>query len=263
MSRTTVTLSFNSAAPNARSNPGSPGETFTVAMSPLTLSPNVRYGVRLVQAQFSYAFPNVASTNNTFVYTKDALDYTVTIPDGLFTLDDLSQEINHQMALLTHGGIGSPVFSLGGSNATSIVGLYTNAGHTGYRVRWDLSTLGAELLGFPVTMPLLAENTGVRIEWAPMEASMTLGVDTLVISASGLASGTYTNGTPGPSLCHIPLAGVVPNSFHAYVPRQPTHAALANHVFSEVTLSMSDGLGRPLSCRGLAWGVTIAIDRLA
>jgi hypothetical protein len=55
---------------------------------------------------------------------------------------------------------------------------------------------------------------------------------------------------------------VTPNSFHAYVPRQATHAALANHVVSEVTLSLSDGLGRPLSCRGLAWGVTIAIDLL-
>jgi hypothetical protein len=223
MSRTTVTLNFNSAAPNARSNPGSLGETFTVAMSPLTLSPNARYEVRLVQAQFSYAFPNVTAANNTFVYTKDAVDYTITIPDGLFTLDDLSSEIGHQMVLLGHGSIASPAFSLGGSNATSIVGLFTNAGHIGYRARWDLSTLGADLLGFPVTTAPLPENTAVRVEWASMEASMTLGVDTLIISAIGLASGTYTNGTPGPNLCHIPLAGVTPNSFHAYVPRQATH----------------------------------------
>jgi hypothetical protein len=212
--------------------------------------------VRLVQAQFSYAFPNVTATNNSFVYTKSAADYTITIPDGLYTLDDLSREISHQMVLLGHGSIASPVFTLGGSNATSIVGLFTNAGHIGYRARWDLSTIGAELLGFPTTTALLAENMAVRVEWASMEASMTLGVDTLVISAIGLASGTYTNGTPGPSLCFIPLAGVTPNSFHAYVPRQATHAALANHVVSE------DTLGRPLSCRGLAWGVTIAIDLL-
>jgi hypothetical protein len=63
--RSTIKLSFNSAAPNAEWSPGEAGEPFTVHFpQAIVLAPNKAYGVRVISANFEYSFPNVSSENN-------------------------------------------------------------------------------------------------------------------------------------------------------------------------------------------------------
>jgi hypothetical protein len=49
------------------------------------------------------------------------------------------------------------VLALVGNPATGILAVQINNGYTGYRVRWDLCTIGV-MMGFPVDTVLLPEN---------------------------------------------------------------------------------------------------------
>jgi hypothetical protein len=113
--RSTIKLSFNSAAPNADWSPGEPGEPFSVQFpNAITLSPNKSYGVRVISVNFEYSFPNVGATNNQFVFEHLSVQHTVTIPDGLYTVADLADDLADQMSALGHGAHASPVFGLVG-----------------------------------------------------------------------------------------------------------------------------------------------------
>jgi hypothetical protein len=138
-----IKLSFNSAAPNADWSPGSPGEPFTVHFpQAIVLAPSKTYGVRVISANYVYSFPNVSSENNQFVYERSGVQYTLTIPDGLYTFSDLADDLADQMTGNGHGAHASPVLGLVGNPATGILAVQINDGFTGYRVRWDLCTIG-------------------------------------------------------------------------------------------------------------------------
>jgi hypothetical protein len=260
--RSTIKLSFNSAAPNAEWSPGEPGEPFTVHFpQAIVLAPNKAYGVRVISANFEYSFPNVSSTNNQFVYEKTGVQYALTIPDGLYTFADLADDLADQMTGNGHGAHASPVLGLVGNPATGILAVQINNGYTGYRVRWDLCTIGV-MMGFPTDTVLLPENVASpQVEWGGALADASAVVDTLVITSS-LIRGSYRNGVPGTTLEVIPLAGVPINAYHVHYPQQQTHSPLVANIVSHVELKMFDNLGRPLVNRGIPWGVDIAIDEL-
>jgi hypothetical protein len=148
-----------------------------------------------------------------------------------------------------------------GNPATGILAVQINSGYTGYRIRWDLSPIGV-MMGFPTDTALLPENVASpQVEWGGALADASNGVDTLVITSS-LISGSYRNGVAGNTLEVIPLAGVAINGYHVHYPQQPTHSPIVDNIISEISFKMSDGLGRPITNRGIPWGVDIAIDEL-
>jgi hypothetical protein len=260
--RSTIKLSFNSAAPNAEWSPGEPGEPFRVDFpNSIILAPNKTYGVRVISVNFEYSFPNVSADNNQFVYERSGVQYALTIPDGLYTFADLGNDLADQMTANGHGSHAAPVLALFGNPATGILAVQVNNGFTGYRVRWDLCTIGV-MMGFEPTTPLLPENVASpQVEWGGSLADASAGVDTLVVTTS-LIRGSYRNGVPGTTLEVIPLAGVPINAYHVHYPQQQTHSPLVSNIISHAEFKMFDGLGRALVNRGIPWGVDIAIDEL-
>jgi hypothetical protein len=108
--RRTIKLSFNSAASNAEWSPGEAGEPFEVHFpKSIVLGPNSAYGVRVISAQFEYSFPNVSAYNNIFVYERSGVQYQVMVPDGLYTFQDLADDLADQMTANGHGAHASPV----------------------------------------------------------------------------------------------------------------------------------------------------------
>jgi hypothetical protein len=164
--RSTIKLSFNSAAPNAEWSPREAGEPFIVHFpQPIVLAPNKTYGVRVISAQFEYSFPNVSAANNAFVYERAGVQYTLAIPDGLYTFADLADDLADQMTANGHGSHAAPVLALVGNPATGILAVQINNGYTGYRIRWDLCTMGV-MMGFPTDTALLPENASdPQVEW--------------------------------------------------------------------------------------------------
>jgi hypothetical protein len=47
-----------------------------------------------------------------------------------------------------------------------------------------------------------------------------------------------------------------------HYPQQQTHSPLVANIISHAEFRMFDGLGRPLTNRGIPWAVDIAIDEL-
>jgi hypothetical protein len=242
--RSTIKVSFNSAAPNAEWSPGEAGEPFVVNFpQAIVLAPNKSYGVRVISVNFEYSFPNVSADNNQFVFEHlGSAPIVVTVPDGLYTFADLADDLADQMTALGHGAHATPVFGLVGNPATGILAVQTNTGYTGYRVRWDLCTIG-DMMGFPTDTVLLPENaTAPQVEWGGALADASAGVDTLVVTSS-LIRGSYRNGVPGTTLEVVPLAGVGINAYHVHYPQQQTHSPLVSNIISHAEFKMYDGLG--------------------
>jgi hypothetical protein len=84
---------------------------------PIVLAPNKTYGVRVISAQFEYSFPNVNGANNAFVYERAGVQYTLAIPDGLYTFADLADDLADQMTANGHGSHAAPVLALVGNPA--------------------------------------------------------------------------------------------------------------------------------------------------
>jgi hypothetical protein len=146
--RSKIMLSFNSAAPNAEWSPGYTAEPFIVHFpQPIVLAPNKACGIRVISAQFECSFPNVSAANNAFVYKRAGVQYTLAIPDGLYTFVDLADDLADQMTANGHGSHAAPVHALVGNPATGILAVQINNGYTGYRIRWDLCTIGV-MMGF-------------------------------------------------------------------------------------------------------------------
>ena len=71
---------------------------------PSTLNLN-GYSIGLANASFYYSWPNITSAknNNTFSYTWiDSIDYTVVLPDGMYSINDISGFLQNQMVLNGH-----------------------------------------------------------------------------------------------------------------------------------------------------------------
>ena len=259
--RKSLKIALNSASDNALHEPGSAGETFTIPFNPpLILDPNLSYGVRLVCAQFIYSFPNIDETNNKFVFEYNGgAPVTITVPDGLYTFPDLASTIASMMVPIGFGTIGAPVFDFLPNPSTALVALVITAGHTLYAVRWDLTTM-SDILGFPTSTVTLPPNpVAPQIEWGTLEENANRGVDTCCIQAS-LIKGSFRDGVSTNTLVTIPLANVEINGFHAHYPQSDTWSPLVDTTINEITISLTDGRGRPLKNRGLHYGVEIAID---
>ena len=73
-------------------------ENFTTTFSNFLLEKNVDYEVGLISLSMNYSYPNVSSTNgnNTVEYSPNngTNFYTVTIPDGNWSVTSLNDYIN-------------------------------------------------------------------------------------------------------------------------------------------------------------------------
>lgn len=100
-----------------------------------------------VSMAFVNSFPNITAAigNNKIYYTDDAKDetkYSITIPDGVWSLDDLDEFLTtYQTAL------GTNIFELLANYATGKVGILFDATTTGYFIYFDTDS-PFTLLGF-------------------------------------------------------------------------------------------------------------------
>ena len=81
-------------------------ENFTTTFSNLMLEKNTDYEIAMISLSMNYSYPNISSTNgnNTVEYSPNGGTnyYTITIPDGNWSVDSLNTQIQGQMKTNGH-----------------------------------------------------------------------------------------------------------------------------------------------------------------
>lgn len=120
-------------------NVGNNGSTFEVLFNPALTVPEeaVNVKVSVERATVWYTFPNISASlgNNKFYVNEGATNYILTIPDGLYSLDQLEQSIVNEG---TNAGITNspnPFIQLTGNQATQRVEI--TFGYDNISVDWN------------------------------------------------------------------------------------------------------------------------------
>lgn len=202
--------------------------------------------VGLVEFSFTNFFINISAAlaNNKLYYSDDALDatkYTITIPDGSYSLSALNDYITSTQQAQV--GVAQIIFSLIANYSTNTVGIqFGNV--TGWYVSFSAGTCWL-INGFTLNqfVPASKNNTAYYIEYGANVAAYN-NITSIQVSLD-LTTDTISNGK-GSSIIYqtTPIAEV--GSTQSDRPNKIIFADLTNSRFSSITVQLTDQNGVPL-----------------
>ena len=200
-------------------------ENFTTTFSNFLLEKNVEYEVALISLSMNYSYPNVSSTNsnNTVEYSPNGGTnyYTVTIPDGNWSVTALNDHINGIMKANGHYNVVNSVdvfdVTISPNFNTGLVDItLTNS----YYLRFTSSTFH-NLLGFTsVTLTTTTSSTKA--------VDITNGITSLNIRCSIATGSIDANGNNSDILFSF-TPSVSPYSYITKNPTNPIYVPLNTH----------------------------------
>lgn len=212
---------FNSDPASGSQSLSADGDVFTVVLSPPLRIPKsvIACEVYVPQASIWNTSPNISATfsNNTFTFTTASAPvpgtYTFTIPEGLYSLDDIDSFIATQLVNLT---LPSNLFVLSGDQATGRVILTFSL--SGDSVDFTPATSVRSILGFAAAV-FTAPSAGYS-ETGTSIATLNRN-DNYLISGTFLTAGgiPINNNAPG-VLASIPIS-IAPYSLINYSAAMP------------------------------------------
>lgn len=248
------------------------GDRFRVRLgSPLVFNPPEAYGVACISAAAWYTSPNIsaANGNNIFRYTSATVapigTFTITIPDGLYSTEDLTTEIARATTQIGHGSLAVPLFVFNPLVSTQQVSITVDQASTiglGFSIDNTVANaMPVSILGFPVAVegPTVASPTTFN----PVAlADMGYGIAEYLINVDIISASIATNGENSSAIVRLPL-NVTPNSQITY---QSTlsgiYLPLNKARIDSISAWITDGNGRPISLNNNPFSVTLAIVKL-
>ena len=211
---------------------------------PIDLNPETNYEITLLNASMYYSWTNISADqgNNIFIYNNGTTDMTVPIPDGNWTLGELSDILPSEITI-------SPVFAIQ-SVRISITG--------GYSLKF-LTGTPYHLLGFNLNQIL---NSPVND--APNRADITNGVDNILIHCSLVNDeNTFVNGKQANLLYTIPAMSVPTGTYFNAVNDNNAYSIPLNTTkIASFRIWLTDQDNRPINNMGERSNYTLLITEV-
>jgi hypothetical protein len=243
----------NNGALNVRDN----GATFSVNFTPaLSIPANaINPRVSVERLETFYTYPNISASigNNKFYITENVTTYTVTIPDGLYSLDQLEASI---LTLAENQGLTANAIELNPDDATQRVVLVINQTNVSVEFKSD-SPL--EILGFNVGVigpPVSAPFSYFAPNVAGFNATNSLQLRSDLVNQGISQNNIYQN-----ILTNVQI-DAPPGSQITYQPFRPLYASgesLRNANRSNVSFTLTDQDGVPVDTNNEVYSATIRI----
>ena len=205
---------------------------------------------------------SAALANNTMYFTNDLgveQKYTITIPDGRYSVSSLNTAINR---LATAGTIlAKDKFSLTGDESTQKC-VFTIS-EAGWQIKFPASGSLGSILGFNA-QKLPASALTTTAVYLTGDVVANFGSLTAFLISSSLASGSLTNvnGVASTGIYRGPIT-VAPGSLNSYAPYQPlkiSNSKLAGQSIGLVNYALSDQNGVTLDTNGEDYSFTLVIS---
>lgn len=257
-----TSYTFSSSPENGALNINANGSAFTVDMSrfPIAIPESARTcTIRTIGASIPYVSPNIEEgINSEFYFTYNGNAYQITLPSGLYSLNDINSAIS--LGLQNIGpAVPSNLFSFIGNNSTQRVSILFN--YPASQIDFTPNDTFRTLLGFDaVLVPPLLSVAGQNVT-APNIAAFD-SLQSFVIVSNIINSGIPFNNIGRNVIALIPISNVQVGQRIAYDPQQVIKIA-ANELIGQRRTSTNwqilDQLGRPINMLNQAWSVTITI----
>lgn len=223
------------------------GATTTQFLNPrITLDREKRYIVRLINFTSFFTYPNVFSTttiegnqNNTLNFTVGAVNYTTTLPQGLYDIDSFNSAVSRD---LVNKGLSSTLIIFTSDEPTQRVVVQLNAANVSINFT---TSLCATLLGFNAVT--IGPGTSGNYYYGNTTANFNRVV-TILVHCS-IAEGFYNNSNTVSSVSDV-LASVTinaaPGSQIIYDPNNASPVYCNSSRIDSITLYVTDQDGRLL-----------------
>lgn len=258
----TSSLEFSSDPNVGAQNLSADGSSFQVTLdTPLSISEAaMSCEAAVVAATIWNTSPNISAAfgNNAFTYTTaqaPAGTYTIPIPDGLYSLDDLGALLSREFVNVGHP---SDLVLLAGDGSTqrSVVTI----GSAGDSIDFTAPNTVGPLLGWPAPGAVVVAAVDGYSEASPSEAAFNR-VNSYVLRSTLFNGGISLNGDSLGILAAVPI-NVPPGSQIVYQPASPRWFDASELIGSprqQIELSLLDQGLRPTPTAGEYWTVTIQI----
>ena len=211
---------------------------------------NNELAVDRVSMTYSWHNINAEYGNKTIKYSKDngSTWKTITFVDGMYSHDDLSDYINQVIA------------DNDDEPSNNRIGVKIYFVLTSYRVvvelgnQWQLdirnSTFG-DLIGFE---PKILTTTG----YSSKLPNITNSVDSLHINCD-IVTDSITDGRYSNTLVVIPTDNLTRSYPFTFEPRRALFSPISKTIISEMRITLTDSLGRPIDLNGVDWYMSLIL----
>lgn len=264
-----INVIANSDPASGSLNLNSTGNQFSLQFNPPIQIPQNAFNIRayLRSANIWYSFLNINSTNNKIYFTDDTADqdkYTITLQNGLYSLDLLNSAIQREVQnLITANSYTFPPTLIGLIADEASQKVVVNISVSGYQVNW-LAGSPYSLLGITLDrrMPAGAtKTTGSEFFYADSVANFSNLTD-LTIQTSITNSYIY-NGRASAVIDVIPI-DVAPNTLITYRPQPDFTFVECNNLqganISQMTFTLADQNLDAVDTNSEYWNVSMCID---
>jgi hypothetical protein len=252
-------LFFSSDEANGALNKSSDGSTFSVQLNnPIAIPKEAIYcTLEVTAATIWNNSPNISTAigNNTLSFEYLAASHTITIPDGLYGIDELATRIQREIVAL---GLPADMFVFSADDSTQKVIVSFTYANT--RLDFTQPNSCRVILGFDARdAPVFSQPAGYSEE-SDTTANFNR-VNNYLIKSDIISNGISVNAISDSIIADI-LITSSPGDQIVYTPYNPPRAnadELINHSKSSLTFRLTDQVGRPAETLGENWGFTCVL----
>ena len=257
----TTPLVVSSSIAAGAKNVSADGSTFDVVMEEPLLIPSDAFdcSVEVQEATVWWTTPNISAAlgNNKFYVEHDASNYVITIIDGLYSANSLSETIERELIELT----GEPgLLTISGDDPTQRVNL--NFAVVDMQVDFDQPDTPRLLLGFDARLvPLAGLTTAEQHEISDSVAAFNQ-VDHFLIHSDIVNSGIRVDGKFNRTIVKVSI-DVHPGSqivFRPFVPLKIDANNLIGANLDQLHFWLTDQNGVTTDTSGEIWTVSVIIS---
>jgi len=193
-------------------------------------------GVRLTSATIPNSWSNLSTTNNNnkITFLENTTEYTITIPDGSYSIDELTSEIKSLMETANSGAI---TYSFSYNEINNKLTISSNSATT-TTIKFSLTNSPRRFLGFTGIDKTLSSSSSLisdrAVDITDTQNSIYIRLPNLsnqkVIESS---TGRYSN-----IIAHIPVE-LSRNTFFTYEPSNPFEMELTQKSISSIEIAIT------------------------
>jgi hypothetical protein len=261
---------FSSAISLGSTQTNALGNRFSVQLnSPITIPRLSKYAsLEVVSAKVWNVSPNVSAAigNNHFYFTYQGVDYDVTLPDGLYGIDEMN--LFMEIYFSNDSVLPNDLFVFEENGATQKLSVKFN--YIGVTMDFTLVNACIDVTGFfsvhneasdtfsstEVIVSTIAGESFI----APNEARFNRVVN-YYITSNLLSDGIPINNRSNGVICEVPIT-VRAGSLINFVPTNPLRADCSDLIGQSkqlISFGLVDQLGREVSTAGEEWSLAIVI----
>lgn len=235
------------------------GSTFSVEMDrPLHIPKEAsNIYVEVLNAEIWWNIPNIKiGVNDQFKITHLAVDYTITIPQGLYDVNTLNAKLN--VLIFNATGVEDLIELIPDTSESKIIIQYNFATT---QVDFTIANSLREILGFNSSLVPLVPTTGQQFEIAPNVANFNQVNYFLIKAPTLLSRGLNFNSVYSGIIARV-LINVAPNSQILYDP-QNAYKISANELagidLTTLNFVLTDDQNRNVETQGEFWSMIFYI----